>query len=289
MIFEEKYEALKGDTSALDRWLIESKYADKNYGIGMGSFFKILTGAFDEDNSIENIPLPFTYKGFTIVDMRNRVRGDITPHDKIIDFINKRGTGNHIMETAITLKSFEGGTLSYMEKPLIEILTVVVATRIAGSLSLDNMDKDIFTSLFKLYLTGLVYGVNVDIKSIYLTNEKSPGIEEDEIDSFIAEKVNTIEGFLKFLSSLDVSNRLANLNEELFLNSILSISFGPMGLQITMSMVKPQYFLPLIYTTMKNPFHKKSFLHMVLVNNKKYLDVDTLLGNQDKFYKTYLR
>jgi len=286
-MFNKRYKELVGDKGAIRKWLEECRYTDKRYGVKLGEDFKIVTGAFEEDHELQQLPIPINIDDYTIVDIQNQVQEGINAMDKAIDMVNKRGMGEHSIRTGVILNLYKKGQLEYMNKFIISTLAITVAKRISSSLSLDEMDRSLVHEVFTLYFIRRVLDVD-DNLLVFDTYIKDRQITDDEVNEYFNKYESDFTSALKFLTNLDVSKRLKMLKEEIVYGLVAGISFMGMSNYMFVSMVKPAYILSVIYTTMKNPFYKKSYLYTILNSNKKMLDLDTNIKNIEHIYKDHL-
>lgn len=273
----------------LTKWLIESQFADKRYGVETDDSFKIITGSFAEDNELPRLIIPtiFNYNGkdYYIVDLRSDVRKDITPIDHIADFISSKGIGYHKLDTGLLLYGSKKGELPSIRKSLMRLISTVIAGRVSAGISLDANDRLIILEVITISFLNILFKDNsssdrlVTFKSLY----QSHYLDNDTIIDLIG-KIKDLESGLSYLKELDVSVRLSKLDLETLKSIISGVTYMQMKPYIMESLKDPYYFLGLFYTTIKNPLYKKSWLFTVLKTNKKYLEVEEL----DEILSRYL-
>ena len=287
-MFAKRYKELTEITPGIKHWLSESKYADKRYGVRLNDNFKIITGAFEEDQQLDRVLLPIYSEGTTLVDVRAVVKSGINPMDNIKDSLSQRGTGAHSIETAVTLTLFEERRLDYLRDGLVKALSLVSSYRIGSSLSLDGMDKAILSDLFTLFFIRKLFPDTEDFFLVVKRFITELTIKEDDISKYLKDYGTTMEDLLNFSHTLDVSKRLGSLKEDVVYNLLSTLSYTTLSNFIVASFTSPAYFISVLYTTMKNPFFKKSYLYSVLNQNNKYLELDTTIKNIEHVYKEYI-
>jgi len=245
-----------------------------SYGVELDipTYFILRT---EHTNDLPEFKLPYVGNDFIITDLRNASKAKFTTLQDAV-------TGPfaiNLYPTICLAERMKYKTFVHKDKVYLT-LPILLADSLGQTLSLDIVEKTKLHTITMLFMASN-YG-DMDENIALLVKKYSVGIYSNidltEVDTLVSELSfdGTIDSYIEAIKTISDTRRMQGVDTNVILKAISTQVNRGEVLHVLSSLFIPELLLGVISIYADSPYLRRSGLHRLLKNNKRYINITNI-------------